>query len=158
MAQSNQTSLRRDASTFGGRRATCHAIALRGRVGAQKNWDATAVPLRKSKRQKNSPCARRTANSNVIFCSYDCCYGQVSKFAGSLRSDGAIGDRLSVCPLFLEIWHALPPDTCVVLSQNASIATSTLDDKTFVSKRGCSHALKGGVIRVVVRFEKDYVR
>jgi hypothetical protein len=47
---------------------------------------------------------------------------------------------------------------CVVLSQNAGIATSPLDDKTFVSKRGCGYALKGRAICVVVRFEKDYVR
>ena len=75
-----------------------------------------------------------------------------------LRVDGAIGianlfayRSLKDCVLPCGVLG-------VVLSQNASIATSTLDDKTFISKRGCGYALKGRVICVVVRFEKDYVR
>ena len=75
-----------------------------------------------------------------------------------LRVDGAIG----VANLFAygSLKNRVLPCNvlCVVLSQNAGIATSTLDNEAFVSKWSCGYALKGGVICVVVRFEKDYVR
>ena len=74
-----------------------------------------------------------------------------------LRRDGAVSIGFLFAYRSLED-RSVGSSYCVVLSQNASIATSTLDDKTFVSKRGCGYVIKGRVIGVVVRFKKDYVR